>query len=261
MKALYFDCFAGISGDMTLGAFVDLGVGFDQLVSELGKLGLDNEYRLEMKKADKHGIFGTKVDVIDLNRKHDHDHHHDHGHHHHDHTGLRDFADIRQIIESSGLSDKIKTMSLRIFEKIAVAEAKIHGKTVDSVHFHEVGAIDSIVDIVGAAICFDILGIEHVIVSPVEVGSGFVKCDHGLMPVPAPATAEILTGVPIKSSVKGTEMTTPTGAAILKTFANTFSDDQEFSIEKIGYGLGTKNLEIPNLLRVMVVEVSGKKKI
>lgn len=260
MKALYFDCFAGISGDMTLGAFVDLGVNFDQLVAELKKLGLENEYRLEMKKADKHGIYGTKVDVVDLNKEHYHHHDHDHDHGHHHHVGLRDYSDIKQIIENSTLSDKVKKVSLDIFEKIAVAEAKIHGKTVESVHFHEVGAIDSIIDVVGTAICYTLLGVEAVMGTSVEVGSGFVRCDHGLMPIPAPATTEILMGIPIKSHVKGMEMTTPTGAAILKTLVNEFVEGQEFSIEKVGYGLGTRELEIPNLLRLMIVDVRAKKK-
>ena len=260
MRTLYYDCFAGLSGDMNLGAMIDLGVDIEHLKAELSKLGLDHEYKLSIKRDEKHGIFGTKVDVVDLNHTHshhhDHDHHHDHSHHHHDHSMLRDYLDICRIIEESALSDVVKRDSIRIFQIIAEAEAKIHNKSVDEVHFHEVGAIDSIVDVVGAAICMEALGVESVMASTVEVGSGFVKCAHGLMPVPAPATAEILRGVPIKNNVEKFEMTTPTGAAILKAYVSRFTDDKHFRTEKIGYGLGTRNLEIPNLVRAMIVDVT-----
>lgn len=265
MRTLYYDCFAGLSGDMNLGAMIDLGVDIEHLKAELSKLGLDHEYKLSIKRDEKHGIFGTKVDVVDLNHTHshhhdhhhDHDHHdHDHSHHHHDHSMLRDYLDICRIIEESALSDVVKRDSIRIFRIIAEAEAKIHNKSVDEVHFHEVGAIDSIVDVVGAAICMEALGVESVMASTVEVGSGFVKCAHGLMPIPAPATAEILRGVPIKNNVEKFEMTTPTGAAILKAYVSRFTDDKHFRIEKIGYGLGTRNLEIPNLVRTMIVDVT-----
>jgi len=142
-----------------------------------------------------------------------------------------------------------------VFMLIATAEAKIHGKTVDEVHFHEVGAIDSIVDVVGAAICLDALGVDKVMASTVEVGSGFVRCAHGLMPIPAPATAEILKGVPISSKVEKFEMTTPTGAAILSAFVDEFTNQKNFSIDKVGYGLGMRNLDIPNLVRAMLVNL------
>ncbi len=271
MKALYYDCFAGISGDMNLGAMVDLGVSIEHIKNELSKLGLDDEFEIKSSKGDKHGIFGTKVDVIDLSashdHKHDHDHDHDHDHHHehthehvHDHTGMRDYGEIKKIIEDSSLNERVKKFSIKIFDEIAHAEAHIHNRTVDTVHFHEVGAIDSIVDIVGAAICFDALNVERILASKVEVGSGFVKCDHGMMPVPAPATAEILKGVPICSKVEKNEMTTPTGAAILKAFVDEYTDDKAFTISEIGYGLGSRNLVIPNLLRVMIVEMDSAKK-
>jgi conserved hypothetical protein TIGR00299 len=144
---------------------------------------------------------------------------------------------------------------MKVFLLIATAEAKIHGKTVDEVHFHEVGAIDSIVDVVGAAICLDALGVDKVMASTVEVGSGFVRCAHGLMPIPAPATAEILKGVPISSKVEKFEMTTPTGAAILSAFVDEFTNQKNFAIDKVGYGLGSRNLDIPNLVRVMLVDL------
>ncbi|MBE0449506.1 MAG: nickel pincer cofactor biosynthesis protein LarC [Clostridia bacterium] len=265
MKALYYDCFAGISGDMNLGAMVDLGVSIEHIKKELSKLGLDGEFEIKLSKGDKHGIFGTKVDVIDLNAKHAHAHDDDHDHHHHtqqshDHTGMRDYGEIKKIIEISTLDERVKQYSIRIFDEIARAEAHIHNRTMDTVHFHEVGAIDSIVDIVGAAICFDALNVNCIMASKVETGSGFVRCDHGLMPVPAPATAEILKGVPICSKVEKNEMTTPTGAAILKAFVDEFTEDRNFTISEIGYGLGTRNLEIPNLLRVMLIELETHKK-
>lgn len=311
MKALYYQCFAGISGDMHLGALVDLGVDLDYLKSELSKLHLDHEFEIHSYKGDKHGIFGTKVDVIDLNQaqQHDHGHHthgheeathkqhesghghdqvhdhahehihdHDHGHSHdhahphehdhdhgheaphtHDHTGLRDYKEIKQIIKTSHLSQRVQKMALAIFEEIAIAEAHIHNKSVDEVHFHEVGAIDSIVDVVGAAICIDALGVTQIMASTVELGSGFVRCSHGLMPIPAPATAEILRGVPVKSTVPKFEMTTPTGAAILKAMVHTFTDQLDFTIDKVGYGLGSRDMTIPNLLRVMLVTLPQAK--
>ena len=298
VKTLYLDCFAGISGDMFMGAMVDLGADFEVLKSELSKLGLDHEFDLKIKRDSKLGIFGTKIDVIDHNNEHlhhdhhdhSHDHHdahahthdhghthththdHDHDHHHHeethththdhthsnhhdhDHNHLRDFGEIKEIIRKSTLSDRVKKDSLKIFEHIAKAEAKIHGKTVDEVHFHEVGAIDSIVDVIGAAICMELLEIDVMMASSIEVGEGFVKCAHGKMPVPAPATAEILIGVPTLAKVKGYEMTTPTGAAIIKAFVTDFPENKQMKAEKIGYGMGTRNLDIPNCLRAIIVE-------
>ena len=291
MKALYYDCFAGLSGDMNLGAMIDLGVDIQALKTELSKLGLDAHFQIQMRKDEKHGIFGTKVDVIDLSEAHGHahdhahDHSHDHAHTHdhahhahdshaeaphahapHDHTHdhvhapsqehhHRTFKDIRALIEQSTLSEWVKQESIAVFHTVAVAEGKIHNKPIDAVHFHEVGAIDSIIDIVGAAICLELLGVRKIIASTVEVGSGFVKCAHGMMPIPAPATAEILRGVPIKSNVQKFEMTTPTGAAILKTWCDVFTDEKNFTTLAVGYGLGTRNLDIPNLVRVFLIDL------
>lgn len=275
MKALYYDCFAGISGDMNLGAMVDLGVSLDYIRKELSKLGLDKEFEIKAAKGEKHGIFGTKVDVVDLNalnnhkqvHKDDHHHNHDHNHihdhhqkHSHDHNVMRNYGDIKKILADSTLSERVKKYSIKIFDEIARAEALVHNKTIETVHFHEVGAIDSIVDIIGSAICFDALNVERVLASKVEVGSGFVRCEHGMMPIPAPATAEILKGVPICSKQEKNEMTTPTGAAILKAFVNEYTENRAFTISKIGYGLGSRNLEIPNLLRVYLVELDSLKK-
>lgn len=249
MKILYYDCFSGISGDMNLGALVDLGVDKSYLTDELSKLKVDG-YKISVEKTVKNGISGTKVDVI---LSHHHHHHDEHSHHHHEHHN-RNLKDIENIIELSDLKDNVKAISLNIFKKVAEAEAKVHNKDIEEVHFHEVGAVDSIVDIIGAAICFDYLKVDKVICSTIEVGSGFVKCAHGVLPVPAPATAEILKNKPIKTNVPF-EATTPTGAAIISYLANEFKDKKDFKINKIGYGIGTKeNKDMPNVLRVFLAE-------
>ncbi|SHJ96826.1 hypothetical protein SAMN02745883_00942 [Caminicella sporogenes DSM 14501] len=254
MKILYYDCFSGISGDMNLGALIDLGVDTDYLLKELSKLGLNSEYKIKIEKKNKNGIEGTKVDVI---LQHEHKkHHHDKKHHHHVHRNLKD---IEEIINSSTLNDSIKKLSISMFMKIAEAEAKVHGKTLYEVHFHEVGAIDSIIDIVGAAICIDYLKPDKIVASHVQVGGGFVECAHGLIPVPAPATVEILKGIPIKSGIVPFETTTPTGAAILAVNVDEFTDKVDMTIEKVGYGVGSRDLEIPNVLRVYLGKENKKK--
>lgn len=245
MKILYYDCFSGISGDMNLGAMVDLGVDGEYLIRELSKLHLDSEFKIEIHKGMKKEISGTKVDVILPQENHEH---HD-GEHHHEHHH-RNLHDVETIICSSALSDKVKKLSMDMFTRIAQAEAKIHGKPIDEVHFHEVGAIDSIVDMVGAAIALDYLKVDRIMSSPVQVGGGFVKCAHGLMPVPAPATAEVLKGIPTRSGIVPFETTTPTGAAILASNVDEFTETIQFSVEKVGYGLGNRDLDIPNVLRV-----------
>lgn len=250
MRILYYDCFSGISGDMNLGAMLDLGVDRDYLASELSKLNLDHEFRISVYRDSRKGISGTKVDVI---LKHHHDHHDDH-HHYHEHRNLHS---IESIINSSSLNDNVKRLSLDMFGKVAEAEAKVHGKPLHEVHFHEVGALDSIVDIVGAAICFDFLKVDKVMSSAVELGGGFVKCAHGMIPVPAPATVEILKGIPVKAGVVPFETTTPTGAAILAASVDEFSEVKDFVIEKVGYGIGGSDTEIPNVLRAYL----GKKKL
>lgn len=257
MRILYYDCFAGISGDMNLGAMIDLGVDADYLVNELKKLGLNNEYEIKVGRESRKGIQGTKVDVI--LKGHDHCHKEQVGDHHHhsaDHIH-RNLKDIENIINSSELSDNVKKVSLNIFMKVAEAEAKVHGKPLYEVHFHEVGAIDSIVDIVGAAICLEYLKVDKVMASSIELGGGFVKCAHGLIPVPAPATVEILKGIPVKSGIVPFETTTPTGAAILAANVEEFTNNVDFIIEKAAYGVGGRDTEIPNVLRVYL----GKKKL
>ena len=238
-KILYYDCFSGISGDMNLGAMIDLGVDAEYLKEELRKLDLGG-YRLAIRRAERKGITGTKVDVLPDEP--------------HDRHGHRSLSDIRQIIEVSDLGDRVKWWSMEIFGEVAQAEAKVHGQEIDNIRFHEVGAVDSIVDIVGAAICRDTLAVDRILCSPIEVGSGFVDCAHGRLPVPAPATAEILKNVPIKSEGIPCELTTPTGAAIAVTFADEFTVNKDFRIVKTAYGVGERDNEVPNVLRVFLGE-------
>jgi hypothetical protein len=279
MKILYYDCFAGISGDMNLTAMLDLGIEADYLKNELLKLPV-NGYTLKVARDIRKGISGTRVNVIIDEQRlliadhgHGHDHEHEHGHphdHEHSHTNLQanhqekkshhnSFAEIKQLILSSKLNDNIKDTSLAIFVKVAEAEAKIHNLPVGEVHFHEVGAVDSIIDIVGAAICLDKLGVDVVYCSTVELGGGSVRCSHGIYPVPAPATAEIVKHMPVRKGTVNYEATTPTGAAILAACVNEFTDKAEFSILRTGYGIGSKDGEIPNVLRVFLCESVDRK--
>ncbi len=258
MTILYYDCFAGISGDMNLGALLDLGADEKLLRDELAKLPLEG-YELVIQKDMRKGISGTRVDVL---TGHEKDHHHagHHHRHHHEkdhHAGHRSFADIKGMIGNSRLNDDVKQLSIKIFEKVAVAEAKIHNKTVEDIHFHEVGAVDSIVDIVGAAVCIRSLAPDRIMASTVELGSGSVICAHGTYPVPAPATAEILAGIPVRKGTVAFEATTPTGAAILAVCTDQFSDAFSLRIHKTGYGIGHKDGELPNVLRVHWCETAG----
>ena len=248
MKILYYDCFAGISGDMNLGAMIDLGVDQKYLLKELGKLPIDS-YKIKVSKDKRGGITGTKVDVFVQTQKKTSSLHH---------LPERNFRDIAKIIKQSNLSANVKKISLDIFTCLARAEGKIHGHKVDDVHFHEVGAVDSIVDIVGAAICLDYLKVDRVISSPVQVGSGIIHCSHSTLPVPAPATAEILVNIPMKTGLVPFEATTPTGAAIIASTATSFTDKIDFIPQKIGYGLGSNDSPVvPNVLRLFLGEISA----
>jgi pyridinium-3,5-bisthiocarboxylic acid mononucleotide nickel chelatase len=238
MKILYYDCFSGISGDMNLGAMIDLGISPDYLRGELDKLNLTG-WELIAEKDQRHGIHGTKVTVRQTRHEHVHRH----------------LSDIKKIVDDSGLDGRTKDLSMKIFMKVALAEASVHEIPLDEVHFHEVGAIDSIIDVVGAAICFNALNIDEVLVSPVELGSGFVKCDHGILPIPAPATAEIIKGIPVKKGGVDFEATTPTGAAIIAALGNEFGQEATINIEKTAYGIGHKEHHlVPNILRVFLGE-------
>lgn len=238
MRILYYDCFSGISGDMNLAAMIDLGIEREYLIGELNKLNLLG-WELIAEKDQRHGIHGTKVTVRQT--KHEHVHRH--------------LSDIEKIITNSTLDRKTKELSMKIFMKVALAEASVHRIPLEKVHFHEVGAIDSIIDVVGAAICYNALNVDGVCVSPVELGSGFVKCDHGKLPVPAPATAEIIQGIPVKKGGVDFEATTPTGAAIIAALGTEFGHEPIIKIEKTAYGIGHKEHPlVPNLLRVFLGE-------
>jgi len=242
MNTLYYECFSGISGDMNLGAMIDLGVDRDFLIAELRKLNMAG-WEMRVEKDQRHGISGTKVTVVLTQEEKKHRH----------------MADIEKIIDDSSLEAVVKKLALEIFRKVAEAEAKVHDIPVEKVHFHEVGAVDSIIDIAGAAICYVSLGIEDVIVSPVELGSGFVRCAHGLLPVPAPATAEIIRGIPVNKGRVDFEATTPTGAAIISTLGTRFESRVNMKIHRTGYGIGQRNNpELPNLLRVYLGETAGR---
>ena len=239
MKILYYDCFAGISGDMNLGALIDLGVDPNYLKDELHKLHIEG-FRLDIQKDMRRGISGTKATVIVENP---------------DNEKHRHLRHIEELVNRSTLSEEVKLMSLRIFDLIAVAESTVHNISKERVHFHEVGALDSIADIVGAAICLDYLKVDKVISSPIQLGGGMVKCAHGIMPVPAPATALIVQHVPVKTGLVQHEATTPTGAAILVATVNEFTDKIDFEIRKTGYGIGHRDVsEVPNVLRAYLCE-------
>ncbi|MBI5687695.1 MAG: nickel pincer cofactor biosynthesis protein LarC [Verrucomicrobia bacterium] len=246
MKCLYLDCVGGISGDMLIGALIDLGLDLKALRRELAKLALD-EFEISAARGVRQGISGTKFDVA----VHKHDHHHHH--HEHDHHG-RSFNDIQRLIESSKLSAEVKRRAIGAFRRLAVAEGKIHGVAPEKVHFHEVGAVDSIVDFVGACIGLRALGVERVVASaPLRTGFGFVDCAHGRFPVPAPATVELLKGVPTFAGDEEAELITPTGAALLREFAAEFGPMPPMAVRAVGYGLGSRNLpKSPNVLRALL---------
>ena len=263
MKTLYLDLFSGIAGDMFIAALLDLGVDARQLERELKKLKLDG-YHLHISRQQKSAIVGVKFDVHlapEPDHKHAHDHghqHHEHEHHHeHAHDDSRNFSEIKQLISRSKLSAWVKQKSIAVFQRIAEAEGKIHGLPPNEVHFHEVGAVDSIVDIVGAAIALELLGKPHVFASPVVEGTGWIQCAHGRFPVPAPATLAILGArkIPVTQCEEPHELVTPTGAALLAEFVESFGAMENLVAEKIGFGLGTRdNKTRPNVLRAVLGE-------
>lgn len=255
MNILYLDLFAGISGDMTLGGFIDLGVKEEVLLDGFKKLNIDG-YDVKISKKNKNGVMGTKVDIILEGHEHHHDHedhNHDHEHGHH-HTHDRNLFTIEKLIDDSELEDNIKELSKKIFRHVALAESKIHGKPLDEIHFHEVGAVDSILDIVGTAICLNELEIDKVISSPLHTGTGFVHCQHGLIPIPAPATLEILkeNNIPFYSTGIKKELVTPTGAAIVAGIVDEFGSMPNMEAKSIGYGAGYADIEIPNMVRMIL---------
>src|SRR5215472_4123398 len=296
MKIAYLECFSGMSGDMFLGALVDAGLSSEFLRNMVD--GLNLGARLEISKVNRSGIMSTKVDVYVQGEKelpreeffggeehrHSHEPEHDHRHSHreahahqhsegptisrtrasaphehgHDHAHGRGVQEIRQIIAKAAISDHAKKTATAIFEALGVAEAKIHGVDIESVHFHEVGAVDAIVDIVGAAVGAEELGVDEIVCSTLNVGGGTVKCAHGELPVPAPATVELLNGAPLYSSGIKKELVTPTGAAILKVLATRFGDFPRMKIERSGYGAGTRDFAgHANVVRLTIGEAGS----
>ncbi len=258
MKIAYFDCFSGASGNMILGALVDVGLDVAQLEAELAKLHL-HEYQLRFEKRSKHAITAThlEVEVHEPTHHHsrdDHDHAHPHGSsEEHTHAHHRHLSDILALLDSSGLEEGVKKKARQIFVRLAEAEARIHNTRTEEVHLHEVSGVDSIVDIVGSVIGLHLLGIEEIHTSPIALGTGFVRCAHGMMPLPAPGTLELLKEVPVRPTDIRNELTTPTGAAILSTLTQEFGPMPEMIVESAGYGAGSRDLkERPNLLRVCI---------
>jgi len=234
MKKVYFDCFSGASGDMIIGAFLDSGFDFHLLERELSKLDLKG-YTLAYEKCVKKNISASKFNVIVTS-----------GHPH------RSLNSITELIEKSGLHSDVKKHAVAVFNIIGKAEAYVHNTDIETIHFHEIGGVDSIIDICGAAICFHELNIDISVSSPLNTGSGFIETAHGTLPVPAPATVEILKGVPVYSNGTRAELTTPTGAAIIKHYCSSFTPLPEIRIDATGYGAGTKDLDIPNVLRLFI---------
>jgi len=241
MKIAYFDCFSGISGDMILGALMDLGVDRNFLIGELEKLNIMG-YNFNVKKVEKNHI--TASDVYITVRQ--------------DEQHSRSFKDIKKLIDDSSLDNDIKDLSKKIFQRLAKAEGKVHNTHVDNVHFHEVGAVDSIIDIVGSVIGLKKLGVVQVFCSKLPLGSGFVKCSHGIIPIPTPATSELLRNIPVYQSDADHEMVTPTGAAVITTLADDFGKMPSMKIVKVGYGAGKIKSKMPGLLRVYIGELENE---
>lgn len=252
MKTLYFDCFAGAAGDMLVGALIDLGLDFAALEEELAKLEIVG-YSLSTDSVLKQGVTAQKFRV---NITHEtHHHHHGEGHSHGAHQHGRSYSQIREILEKAPIPEAPKTRAISAFRRLGVVEAGIHGVSLDEIHFHEVGAIDSIIDVTGYFLGLHLLGVERVAASPLPVGSGFVQCAHGRMPVPAPATAKLLEGAPVAQSSLEGEVLTPTGALLLTESAEFFGPVPEMTITRVGYGAGNKDQpDTPNVVRAFLGE-------
>jgi uncharacterized protein (TIGR00299 family) protein len=291
-RIAYFDCFAGISGDMTLGALIAAGVDEEELRQGLQSLGLP-DWELRTRRVQRHAITATDVQVIDgahaghdahhggsdealSLHSHPHRHRHSHAHthvdaaghvsehehppehdHQHEHVHGRHLTEILTMIRESSLPQPVKERASAVFQRLGEAEAKIHDVPVETIHFHEVGAVDSIIDIVGSVLGLHLLRVERIICSPLPAGHGFVRAAHGLMPIPAPATMELLKGVPTRSVDVEGELVTPTGAALMAALADEFGWMPSMRVEAIGYGAGKKEFPFPNLLRVCVGTAEG----
>ena len=236
MRIAYFDCIAGISGDMALGAFIDAGADADEIRSQIASVPIE-PFELELEQVETHGLQATRVLV------------------HAQATGvIRTYSSIRNMLDQASLGSDVRNTAQRIFRRLAEAEARVHRKEVDLVTFHEVGAVDSVVDIVGVAAALSLLGIERVFSSPVPTGLGMVRTEHGLMPIPGPAVTELLRGAPLYSRGVTAELVTPTGAAILAAVAEGYGDLPRIRVEATGYGAGQQELDFPNVLRILVGE-------
>ncbi|MDD4377158.1 MAG: nickel pincer cofactor biosynthesis protein LarC [Eubacteriales bacterium] len=248
MKTLYLECSMGIAGDMLMSALYEIIPDKEEFLKEINSLNIKGAL-VKSRKMEKCGIWGTYMEVLINGEKEGHDHHH----HHHEHNSLED---INTIINSLNVSETVKNNAIEVYKIIAEAEGKVHEKKVDQIHFHEVGNIDAIVDIVGNCILLDKINADKIVVSPIHVGSGQVKCAHGILPVPAPATALILQEIPIYSGDVSGELCTPTGAAIVKHFADEFGPMPEMKMSAVGYGMGTKDFHKANCVRAII----GKEK-
>jgi uncharacterized protein (TIGR00299 family) protein len=257
MKVLYFDGFSGYSGDKIVAGLLSITGSADSLIKKLKTLSIKDDFEIKISQKSVMGINSLKFDVV-LN---DHHHHDDHGHshehaHHHHHRGLKE---IIQIINESALDEKVKNDAINIFTILGRAESKVHNVDIEKIHFHEVGAVDSIIDIVSACILINELKPDKIYSSKIALGSGFIDAAHGRLPVPAPATAKILEGVPVYNGEINGELTTPTGASIIKYYSLRFCTLPEMTIDKIGYGAGTKEFEIPNVTRIYYGDLEEKK--
>ncbi len=248
MKTLYIECNMGAAGDMLMSALLELHPCPDDFIKRLNSLNIPN-VAVKSEKSAKCGIIGTHIKVI-VNGEEENENIYEHKHHHH-HTGMHD---VEHIISHLDISENVKTNAVSVYKLIAEAEANAHGKAVDDIHFHEVGTMDAVMDVVGNCMLIEELNVDEIIVSPVRTGYGYVKCAHGILPVPAPATAFILKDIPVYPGDEEGEMCTPTGAAIIKHFADRFSQMPAMKIKKIGYGMGTKDFKTANCVRAFLGE-------
>lgn len=279
MAIAYFDCFAGAAGDMIAAALVDAGASIESLRAEIAKLGLEGvhlsvetvqrggiaalHFQVHEHEADPAHDHGHEAHDHGHGHEHNHDHAHDHGHDagHHGHAHAhphRRLSDILEMIQGAGLAERVVERARRIFQRLAEAEAKVHGTGIEEVHFHEVGAVDSIVDVVAGCVGLELLGVDRVVCGAIPLGSGTVTCEHGELPVPAPATAQLIVGVPTRGAEIAGEATTPTGAAVLTTLAESYGPLPPMDVAAIGHGAGTREgRPLPNILRVFVGEEAG----
>ena len=272
MNILYFDCFSGASGDMILGALLDAGLPLEDLRAALGSLAL-GDVKLEVERVDRSGIGATNFKVLTGDHGHQHDEGHGHDHHHHDHDPAHDhshghahdpghhhrgLSEICTMVDGAALSPTAKDRAKHLFTRLATVEAEIHQQPVEEIHLHEVGAVDSIIDIAGAVFGLEWLGADRIVASPLNVGSGTVACEHGIMPVPAPATARLVADVPVYSTGTQAELLTPTGALLITDYAESYGPMPAMRIRQLGYGAGDRDLPgAPNVLRIAVGDDAG----